>query len=109
MRRSIAPHPDQLPLKFESAADLERLIEARVAARCEAESICWRFQLVTIETLLMTALVAIAGAMLGQPTAMVVRASLLIGISCFATGLLLLGLSAWSARLLTRFRRWRVS
>lgn len=107
MRRSNARHPDQLPLNFESAAAFEREIEARVAARCEAESIRWRFHLVSIETVLMTALVAAAGIALGQPATMVVRAALLIGASCFGTGLLLLGLSASSARLLRRFRRWR--
>jgi hypothetical protein len=107
MRKTPLPHPAQLPLNFESEAELERVIEARVAARCEAASFLWRFRLVSIETILMTVLVAAAGAALGQPAEMVIRAALLIGASCFATGLLLLCLSAWSARLLTRFRRWR--
>lgn len=102
-------HPDQLPLNLSSEAELERHIEARVAERCQQESVRWRFQLITVETVMMTALVTIAGLLLHQPTLLVVRASLLIGASCFATGILLLGLSAGTARLLTRFRRWRAS
>lgn len=102
-------HPDQLPLNFSSAAELERHIEARVAERCQQESVRWRFQLITVETVMMAALVAIAGLLLHQPPLFVARASLLVGASCFATGILLLGLSAATTRLLTRFRRWRAS
>lgn len=109
MRRRFLPHPDQLPIRFDSRADLERVIEARVAARCEAESFRWRFRLVVIETILFSALVAAAGFTLGQPTAMVLRATALIGVSCFATGFLLLGLSALSARLWSRIRRRRAA
>lgn len=108
MTRTL-PHPDQLPLNFSSAAELERHIETRVAERCQQESIRWRFQLITVETVMMTALVAIAGLLLHQPTLLVIRAALLVGASCFATGILLLGLSAWTTRLLGRFRRWRAS
>lgn len=106
---SIRPHPDQLPLNFGSQAELDRHIEARVAERCQQESFRWRFQLITVETVMMSALVAIAGLLLHQPTLLVVRATLLIGASCFATGILLLGLSAGTTRLLMRFRRWRAS
>lgn len=107
--RHTPPHPDQLPLELTADLELERIIEARVAERCEAESIRWKFRLVTLETLMMGALVAAAGIALGQPGMMVARAATLVAASCFATGLILLGLSAWSARLLTRFRRWRAS
>lgn len=104
MRRRSLPHPDQLPLRFDSHADLERVIEARVAERCEAESYRWRFRLVLIETVLFSALVAGAGLTLGQPIALVMRATALIAASCFITGTLLIGLSAFSARLWSRFQ-----
>jgi len=107
--RHPPPHPDQLPLDLTADIELERMIDARVAERCEAESIRWRFRLVTLETLMMGGLVAAAGLALGQPGLMVARAAILVAASCFATGLILLGLSAWSARLLTRFKRWRAS
>ncbi len=109
MGRSRLSSPDQLPLDLIAEDELERVIEARVAARCEAESIAWKFRLVTIETVMMGALVAAAGIALNQPGMMVARAALLVAASCFASGLLLLGLSAWSARLLTRFKRWMAS
>ncbi|WP_380871904.1 hypothetical protein ACFB49_28620 [Sphingomonas sp. DBB INV C78] len=108
MGRTHLSHPDQLPLEL-SVDGLEREIEARVAARCEAESVRWKFRLVAIETVMMGALVAAAGIALDQPGMMVARAAVLVAASCFASGLLLLGLSAWSARLLTRFKRWRAS
>ena len=109
MRRKHPPHPDQLPLQFDSQEALEQIIEARVAARCEAESFRWRFRLVLIETVLFSALVAGAGFTLGQPTAMVLRATALIGVSCFLTGAMLVGLSAFSARLWSRLRLRRAS
>lgn len=109
MRCAHRPHPDQLPLDLSSNDELEREIERRVAARCEAESVQWKFRLVAIETLMMGALVAVAGVALDQPGMLVFRAAVIVAASCFASGLLLLGLSAWSARLLTRFKQWRAS
>lgn len=109
MDRSRFTHPDQLPLDLTAEDELERAIEARVAARCEAESVVWKFRLVSIETVMMGVLVAAAGIALDQPTMLVARAAVIVAASCFASGLLLLGLSAWSARLLTRFKRWRAS
>ena len=52
-------------------------------------------------------LVLVAGLLLKQPTMMVLRASLLIAASCLATGLLLLSLSAGTAKLMSRLRRRR--
>lgn len=109
MRRSPAPHPDQLPLCFDSHAELERVIEARVSERCEAESFRWRFRLVLIETVLFSAPVAAAGFTLRQPTETVIRATVLIGVSCFVTGVLLVGLSAASSRMWTRLQRRRTA
>lgn len=107
MRRNRLTDRDQLPLQFDSQADLERVIEMRVTDRCEAESFRWRFRLVAIETIVLAALVAGAGLTLEQPTSLVVRAALLIGGSCFATGVLLIGLSALGSRLWVRLHRRR--
>lgn len=109
MQHKARSRPDQLPLRFESQDELEALIEARVASRCEAESFRWRFRLVLIETVLISALVAGAGFTLGQPTAVVLRAAVLIGASCFVTGAMLIGLSAFSTRLWSRIQLRRAS
>lgn len=54
----------------------------------------------------MGALVLAAGLLLKQPVMMVLRASVLVAATCFATGLSLLLLSAWAARAMTRLRQW---
>ncbi len=99
------PHPDQLPLNWSDNEAIEMIVEQRLAARFEAESFQWRFRLVAIETMMIGLLVLVAGLLLKQPTMMVLRASLLVAASCFATGLLLLSLSAGTAKLMSRLRR----
>ena len=101
------PHPDQYNLEWGKDALLERIIEARVALRAEADALRWRVRLILIETVMMTALVAAAGIALDQPIAMVARAALLIGATCFASGMLLIGLSGAVGWSVSRFRRWR--
>ena len=103
----FTPHPDQLPLNWSDNEAIEVIVEQRLAERFEAESFRWRFRLVMIETVMMGSLVLIAGLLLNQPTMMVLRASLVVAASCLATGLLLLSLSAGTAKLITRLRRWR--
>ena len=109
MRRPSNHHPGHLTIEWPDEAEIDRLVEARLAERFEAESFRWRFRLIAIETLMMGLLVLVAGLMLNQPTMMVLRASVLVAASCFATGLLLLGLSASAAKLVTRLRRRRAS
>lgn len=99
------PHPDQLPLNWSDNEAIEVIVEQRLAERFEAESFLWRFRLVLIETVMMGLLVLVAGLFLKQPTMMVARASLIVAASCLATGLLLLSLSAGTAKLITRLRR----
>ena len=41
------PHPGQLALEFSPGDDLEAYIEARVAARAEADALRWRCLLYT--------------------------------------------------------------
>lgn len=103
----FTPHPDQLPLNWSDNEAIEVIVEQRLAERFEAESFQWRFRLVMIETVMMGTLVLVAGLLLKQPTMMVLRASLLVAGSCLATGLLLLSLSAGTAKLMSRLRRWR--
>lgn len=103
----FTPHPDQLPLNWSDTQAIEVIVEQRLAERFEAESFQWRFRLVMIETVMMGMLVLVAGLLLKQPTMMVLRASLLVAGSCLATGLLLLSLSAGTAKLMSRLRRWR--
>ncbi|MBB3357010.1 MULTISPECIES: hypothetical protein [unclassified Novosphingobium] len=103
----FTPHPDQLPLNWSDNEAIEVIVEQRLAERFEAESFQWRFRLVMIETVMMGMLVLVAGLLLKQPTMMVLRASLLVAGSCLATGLLLLSLSAGTAKLMSRLRRWR--
>ncbi len=83
---------------------IERLVEARLAERFEAESFHWRMRLIAIETVIMGLLVLATGLVLKQPFMMVVRASVLIAGSCLVTGLLLVGLSAISTKVLHRIR-----
>lgn len=101
--------PEQLPLRLAENADddLERIIEARVAARAEADALRWRFRLVVIESVMIASLVLAAGMVLDQPTGRVLRGAGLVGASCFLTGLILIGLSGGAGRLLTRLRRTR--
>ena len=101
------PHPDQYNLEWGKDALLERIIEARVAIRAEADALRWRVRLIAIETVMMTTLVAAAGIALDQPVSMVARAALLIGVTCFASGMLLIGLSGAVGWSVSRFRRWR--
>ena len=100
-------HPDQLPLDWSKDAEIERIIEARVAIRSEAAALRWRFRLILIETVLMASLVLAAGLVLHQPTGMVLRGALIVGAACLVSGLLLIALAAFSGHLIARYRRWR--
>jgi len=100
-------HPDQLNLDLSKDAAIERMIEARVAVRAESDAIRWRFRLILIETVMIASLVAIAGFVLDQPTLMVARSALLVGAACFASGVILIGLSGVTGHLLSLYRRWR--
>lgn len=95
------------PIILRSADEVTQLIEAEAARRAETESWRWRFRLICLETIMFASLVAAAGIALDQPRMLVMRVTVLVAISCFITGLILLALSAWTGRLLTRFRLWR--
>lgn len=98
-------HPDQMTLELGKDAELERMIEARVAIRAENEALRWRFRLVIIESVMISSLVLAAGFVLDQPTGMVLRGAALVGAGCFLTGLILIGLTGATSRVLARWRR----
>ncbi|OYW89260.1 MAG: hypothetical protein B7Z20_00445 [Sphingobium sp. 32-64-5] len=101
------PHPGQLALEFSPGDDLEAYIEARVAARAEADALRWRFRLVVIESVMLASLVLAAGVVLDQPMGLVLRGAGIVGAGCFVTGLILIGLTGAAGRLIARFRRPR--
>lgn len=103
----LHPHPDQLQLHLAREDEMERIIEARVAVRAEAEAFRWRIRLILIETLMMGLLVAIAGFSLHQPTAQVIRSAVIVAGACFASGGVLILASGAAGWTVSRIRRWR--
>jgi conjugal transfer ATP-binding protein TraC len=88
------PHPDQLAIDWEQDPAIEAIIEARVAKRAEAAAFQWRLRLAAIETCMMGGLVIAAGLALDQPPLRTVRTGFIVAAACFASGMLLIGLSA---------------
>lgn len=103
----LQPHPDQLQLHLAREDELERIIEARVARRAEADAFHWRLRLIVIETVMMGMLVAFAGFSMHQPTGMVLRSAAIVAGACFASGGLLILLSGAAGWIVSRVRRWR--
>jgi len=87
--------------------ETEREIERRVAERCQAEAILWRFRLIMTESVMMALLVAAAGIALDKPIMLIMRVALLVGASCFASGMLLLGITGLGTKWARRLRSWR--
>lgn len=106
MRKPLS-HPDQLALRFGKESEIERIIEARVAIRAEADAIRWRFRLILIETGMLTLVVLIAGWLIGQPLGGIFRSAMLVCAGCLASGLTLVGLSGGVSLGLSRVRRWK--
>lgn len=104
--RSGNPQLDQIVLTEALDHEVERRVAERIAQEAEAQAFLWRFRLITIETLMMGALVAAAGFALHEPTGHVIRSAVLVAGACFASGMMLVGLSAGTAKLVTRLRRW---
>ena len=100
-------HPDQLVLDLSKDAALERMIEARVAIRAENAALRWRCRLLLIETAMLGSIVLVAGSAIGQPTAVVVRASLIAGAGCLLSGFMAIALSRLTGVLFSGVRRWR--
>jgi formate/nitrite transporter FocA (FNT family) len=94
-----------------SPADpLDRLVEERAAALAQSQAFRWRFRLISVESVMMAALIIAAGITLNQPIPMVLRGALLVGAGCFGSGLILIGLTGAAGRLLTKIKAckpWR--
>jgi hypothetical protein len=103
----LHPHPDQLQLHLAREDEMERIIEARVAVRAEADAFRWRIRLILIETLMMGVLVAVAGFSLRQPTGQVIRSAIIVAGACFASGGVLILASGAAGWVVSRIRRWR--
>lgn len=101
----------QFILPLEQREAVEREIETRVAQRLKQDAWLWRFRLVTIETIMMAALIVAAGILLGKTPFAIFRAAVMVAAACFGSGMMLLGLSmgathGWTT-IVERFRRWR--
>jgi hypothetical protein len=99
--------PDPLAFDWRDDPEISAMIEERVAERAEIAALKWRLRLITIETFMMAGLVIVAGLALGQPTLLVIRSGLIVAGACFASGMLLIGLSGACGVLMSRIRRWR--
>lgn len=107
MRQKSTVHPDQLPLRFESHAALDQLIERRASERLEADAFHWRLRIIMIEAVLLALLVGVLATAAGLSTLIIARASLMAGAACFAAGMIALGLTSGVTTLLARIKRWR--
>jgi hypothetical protein len=107
--RSGRPELDRIVLTDALEHEVERRVAERVAHRAEAQAFLWRFRLIAIETLMMGTLVAAAGLVLHQPALEVIRSAALVAGACFASGMMLIGLSAGTGHLVGRIRRWWAS
>jgi len=100
---------DRIVLTEAIEQEVERRVAERLYQYVEAHAFLWRFRLIGIETLMMGTLVAAAGFTLHQPAGQVIRSAVLVAGACFASGMMLVGLSAGTGRLVTRLRHWWAS
>lgn len=107
MTRHHADHTDQLNLDGIENPHIEAMIEQRVAERAQSQAFQWRMRLMIIETFIMGGLVIAGGLVLGRPVLEVLRAGGIVAAACFASGLLLIGVSAACGIAASRFRQWR--
>lgn len=103
---STSPFPESASPKPAISPEIEALVAARVAQQAEAQAFLWRFRLIAIETCMMGALVAAAGVTLHQPAEQVIRSAVIVAGACFASGCILIGLSAATARIVARIKTW---
>jgi hypothetical protein len=102
------PSIDQNQHRFEFETDpaLEAFIERRAAAKAEAQALYWRFRLITMETMMLGLLVGAAGLALHQPPFLVFRAAVMVAAGCFASGIILIGLTGAIDKGIMRLRAW---
>ena len=107
MTRHHVDHTDPLRLDWSENPHIEAMIEQRVAERAQSQAFQWRLRLMIIETFIMGAFVIAGGLVLGRPVLEVLRAGTIVAAACFASGLLLIGVSAACGIAASSFRRWR--
>lgn len=100
------PDQNQTRFDFEPDPKLEALIEARAAAKAEAQAFQWRFRLVTIETMMLGFLVGAAGIALQKPPYLILRAAVMVAAGCFASGILLIGMTDAAGKSAKWLRNW---
>lgn len=100
------PDKNQPHFKFEADPQLEALIDARAAAKAEAQAFQWRFRLVTIETMMLGFLVGAAGIALQKPPFLILRAAVMVAAGCFASGILLIGMTGAAGKSAKWLRNW---
>jgi hypothetical protein len=100
------PDQNQPRFKFEPDPQLEAFIEARAAAKAEAQAFQWRFRLVTIETMMLGFLVGAAGIALQKPPFLILRAAVMVAAGCFASGILLIGMTGAAGKSAKWLRSW---
>lgn len=100
------PDKNQPRFEFEPDPQLEALIDARAAAKAEAQAFQWRFRLVTIETMMLGFLVGAAGIALQKPPFLILRAAVMVAAGCFASGILLIGMAGAAGKAAKWLRRW---
>lgn len=91
---------------FEPDPALEAFIEARAAAKAESQAFQWRFRLVTIETMMLGFLVAATGIALQKPPFLILRAAVMVAAGCFASGILLIGMTGAADKSAKWLRSW---
>lgn len=102
-------HPIQLYRETGKDAEIERMIEARVAIRAEAEAIRWRLRLIVIETAILTLMVLLAGWLLDQSLGSVLQSALLVCAGSSTAGVILVTLSEGVSIALSRLSRWKAA
>lgn len=103
--RSRKPDAAQMTLELNPDDEFERIIDARVAERAEAQAFHWRVRLIVIESVMLATLVVAAGIALDLSAMKILTAAAIAGGGCFLTGFALIGLTGAASRLLARFRR----
>lgn len=94
--------PGQIVLGFGQRDQLDAMIDSRAAVQAKAEATYWRLRLMTIESVMMAALVLGAGLAMKQGAALALRNAAIVGLGCLAVGVLTVGLAALTSRGLSR-------
>jgi hypothetical protein len=96
-------------MRFGQDSEIERIIEARVAIRAQAQAIHWRLRLILVESGMLAMTILVAGGLMGQPLGRILGSALLVAAGCLSSGLLLVGLSGGASIAVSRVCRWKAN